>query len=84
MRTISSNNNHCAICGGALKLASITHEERLGDRFYLFQNVPAQVCTVCSEIWIDEAVFQEIDRLIESGQPVRQVQTPVYDLALNH
>ena len=47
-------------------------------------NVPAQVCTVCSEIWIDEAGFQEIDRLIESGQPVRQVQIPVYDLAVSH
>jgi YgiT-type zinc finger domain-containing protein len=74
----------CAVCGGELKPATITHEEHRGNQLYLFQNVPAQVCTMCGEIWIDEVVLQEIDHLIESGEPVRQVQTPVYDLALNH
>jgi hypothetical protein len=28
--------------------------------------------------------LQEIDQLIESGRPVRQQQTPVFDLALTH
>ena len=46
---------------------------------YLFQNVPAKVCTACGEIWIDEEVLQQIDKLIEYGVPVRKVETPVYD-----
>src|SRR5438477_6395168 len=80
----SKPNNPCAICGGQVKLTTITHEERRGNQLYLFQNVPAQVCGACGEIWIDEAVLQEIDQLIESGQPVRQVQTPVFDMAAYH
>jgi YgiT-type zinc finger domain-containing protein len=84
MHTTSQANNPCAICGGELKPTTITHEERRGNQPYLFQNVPAQVCTACGEIWIDEAMLQEIDELIESGHPVRQVQTPVFDLAVNH
>jgi len=84
MRSKSKNQNTCAVCSGNLKSTTITHEERRGDQLYLFQNVPAQVCEACGEIWIDEAVLQEIDRLIESGQPVRQQQTPVFDLALTH
>ncbi len=81
MSSAKSKQQLCAICGGKLRDTTITHEVRRGVQLYLFQNVPAQVCTVCSEIWLEEAVLQEIDSLIEHGQPVRQVQTPVYDLA---
>ena len=71
----------CAVCGGALRNTAITHEERRGEQLYLFHNVPAQVCRDCGEIWIEESVLQEIDRLIEQGKPTRKVETPVYDLA---
>lgn len=69
----------CAVCGGELHETTITHEERRGDQLSLFQNVPARVCTACGEIWIDDEVLQQIDRLIAHGVPVRQVETPVYD-----
>lgn len=71
----------CAVCGGGLRSTTITHEERRGDKLYLFHNVPAQVCSVCGEIWIEEATLQEIERLIARGKPTRKVETPVYDLA---
>jgi len=40
----------CAVCGGKLAATTIAHEERRGDKFYLFQNVPAQVCERCGEV----------------------------------
>lgn len=72
----------CAVCGGEFRQTTITHEERRGANLYIFQNVPAQVCTACGEVWIEEATLQEIDRLIREGEPVRKVETPVYDLAV--
>jgi YgiT-type zinc finger domain-containing protein len=80
--TIKNTQQHpalCAVCGGELRETTITHEERRGSHIYLFQNVPAKVCTACGEIWIDEEVLQQIDRLIETGVPVRKVETPIYD-----
>ena len=71
----------CAVCGGDLHHTTITHEEKRGEHLYLFQNVPAQVCTACGEVWIEEATLQEIDRLIKEGEPIRKVETPVYDFA---
>ncbi len=71
----------CAVCGGTLRLTTITHEERRRSRLYLFQHVPAQVCTVCGEVWIDEATLREVDRLLRKGEPVRKLETPVYDFA---
>ena len=79
--TIKANNQYCAVCGGELKATTITHEEKRDSQIYLFQNVPAKVCTACGEIWIDEEVMQQIDQLIETGVPVRKVETPVYDFA---
>jgi YgiT-type zinc finger domain-containing protein len=77
--TTNANNQLCAVCGGELEATTITHEVKRGTHIYLFQNVPAKVCSACGEIWIDEEVLQQIDRLIETGVPVRKVETPVYD-----
>jgi YgiT-type zinc finger domain-containing protein len=77
--TTNTNNHLCAVCGRELEATTITHEVKRGTHMYLFQNVPAKVCTACQEIWIDEEVLQVIDQLIESGMPVRTVETPMYD-----
>lgn len=83
MRTKTKHvKERCAVCGGNLRPTTLTHEERRGTALYLFQNVPAQVCLACGEIWIEEATLQAIDRLIREGTPTRQVQTPLYDLAV--
>jgi YgiT-type zinc finger domain-containing protein len=77
--TTKTNNRLCAVCGDELKATTITHEVKRGGDIYLFQHVPAKVCTARGEMWIDEEVLQVIDRLIESGVPARKVETPVYD-----
>ena len=77
--TTKANNQLCAVCGGEMQATTITHEEKRNNHIYLFQNVPAKVCTACGEIWIDEEVMQQIDKLIETGVPVCKVETPVYD-----
>jgi YgiT-type zinc finger domain-containing protein len=78
----SQTKDICAVCGGKLRETSITHEERRGTQLYLFQHVPALVCSRCGEIWIEEATLKKIDRLLHSGEPTRTVETPVYDFAL--
>jgi YgiT-type zinc finger domain-containing protein len=83
MKTKSSSAKQpCAVCGGQLRDTTITHEERRGSELYLFQNVPAQICTACGEVWIEEAVLEQIERLIKEGKPTREIATPVYDLAV--
>ena len=43
---------------------------------------PKGRCSACGEVWIEEATLQEIDRLFREGEPIRKVETPVYDLAV--
>jgi YgiT-type zinc finger domain-containing protein len=79
--TTPSPTQHCALCGGTLEATTIDHEVKRGTHLYLFQNVPAKICGACREIWIDEEVLEQIDQLIETGVPVRKVETPVYDFS---
>jgi YgiT-type zinc finger domain-containing protein len=79
-----SNKQRCALCGGKCEATTITHEVKRGTHIYLFQNVPAKICGACRELWIDEEVFEQIARLIETGVPVRKVETSVYDFAPAH
>ena len=72
----------CAICGGQLRRTAITHEEKRDARIYLVENVPAKVCQACGEVWISGTTLKEIARLIQEGEPVRKVATPVYDFAV--
>ena len=81
--TLKNPKDDCGICGGELSPTTITHEERRGDEIYLFQNVPALVCKACGEIWIEEKTLQQIDRLLKTGRPVRKVEAPVFDFALD-
>ncbi len=82
MRPRSQPKESCAVCGGEPRRTTITHEERRGPKLYVLENVPAQVCVAYGEIWIEETTLQEIDRLIERGEPTRKEETPVYDLAV--
>jgi YgiT-type zinc finger domain-containing protein len=82
MRKVQSNKDRCALCSREVRKTTITHEETRGTDFYLFQNVPALVCSGCGEIWIEESTLQEIDRLIDAGTTTRKVERPVYDFSL--
>jgi YgiT-type zinc finger domain-containing protein len=73
----------CAVCGGELRHTTITHEEKRGEHRYLFEHVPAQVCSNCGELWVKETTFRQIDQLIREGKPAREVQIPVYEFAVS-
>ena len=66
----------CGICGKDLRSTTITHQTRRGNRLYIFENVPAQVCSACGEVWIEETTLEEIDRLIKEGEPTGKVEHP--------
>jgi YgiT-type zinc finger domain-containing protein len=81
-KSTTEKAQRCAVCGGALRETTITHEEKRGGDLFVFEHVPAKLCSACGELWIEDATLKEIDRLIREGTPTRKVQTPVYDFAV--
>lgn len=62
----------CVICKqGETKSGTTTEVLERGGAVVVFQNVPAEICEVCGETFIDAATTArlqaEADRLISSG-----------------
>lgn len=73
----------CPECGGSYEREKITYEAEYKGRFYLFENVPAWVCSQCDASYLEAKWAKYIDRLVRGEvKPTRKVEVPVYDLAV--
>ena len=71
----------CARCGGSLEHRTINHQQPWGDDLFEFENVPALVCRQCGEIWLEAAVGQLIDAIIQQRpEPKKYHKVPVFSL----
>jgi len=53
-------------------------EQRWKVRLFTIEDVPAEVCTQCGEIYLSAPVLEKIDVLLEKGEPVeREIVVPV-------
>ncbi|MBI5667537.1 MAG: type II toxin-antitoxin system MqsA family antitoxin [Chloroflexi bacterium] len=74
-------NKACILCHGQLKPTVTTYTQEYEGGFILIENVPAWECEQCGETYFDPDVVERLQNLIWSGaEPVRMIQTPVYDL----
>ncbi len=72
----------CAKCGGEFKRKIITYDQPWGnDELYIFEKVPALVCSQCGAIYLEGKVSQTIDEIIEAHkEPEGYRQVPVFSL----
>ena len=77
----SNHNPKCSTCGGSTHASAITYEQTIGNEHVLVTGVPAHVCDQCGSRQFDFNVAAKLERLVESGTPVRTVETPVYEFS---
>ncbi|MBI2471980.1 MAG: YgiT-type zinc finger protein [Planctomycetes bacterium] len=41
----------CPFCKGNIETRKISHMHRWNDKFYLFENIKAEVCKQCGEVF---------------------------------
>ena len=74
----------CPRCGGIAQLATVKTAIWRGDRLYVVEDIPAQVCSTCMEQFYDEDTSDALRRLTEedfsSVQPKKEVSVPIYSL----
>jgi YgiT-type zinc finger domain-containing protein len=71
----------CSIkgCPGEYVVRRIVHTVRKDGRLLVFENVPAEVCDVCSDTLLSPETVRRIEALIEQeAEP--QSHAPVYVL----
>lgn len=55
------NNMKCTICkNGETEMKTTSISVNRGDSFFIYKNVPAEVCTNCGEQFFDESVATNI------------------------
>jgi YgiT-type zinc finger domain-containing protein len=78
-------HDFCEYCN-----ASLTNDEKLvtvyrhrKGRHFIFERVPAQVCSRCGERYFSAIAVREMDRLMqESNADLNLVSVPVFELNL--
>jgi YgiT-type zinc finger domain-containing protein len=72
----------CSIqgCPGHYEHRLILHTVKSGGRVYVFEDVPAEVCDVCSDILLEPETIRHIEHILaQRDKPSRMA--PVYEYA---
>ena len=72
----------CYFCKGRVRPQTIRHIHRGGERVFILDAVPADVCHQCSEVYVSPHVLEAMDHIVESDTaPKTTMAVPVYSLA---
>ena len=72
----------CYFCRGQVKKAQIQHVHRWGERIMVFEDVPAEVCQQCGEVYLAPQVLEAMDHIATGdAKPSATISIPVFSLA---
>ena len=61
----------CEFCGGNKKNKNVTRQHWLNKKFYIIENVNAEVCTECGERYFHAKTLDAIDSFLSDKYPVK-------------
>lgn len=74
----------CPRCGEVMSPGTVKTAIWRGDRLFIVEDIPAQVCGTCMEQFYDEETTDVLRRLTEEEfaaiPPVREIIVPVFSL----
>jgi YgiT-type zinc finger domain-containing protein len=72
----------CYFCKGKVRKQTIQHVYHWGEKLFILEDVPAEVCQQCGETYFEPEVLEAMDKLA-SGEikPKDTLPVPVFSLA---
>ena len=84
-KTLGSKGRYmerCYFCKGTIIKKTITHMHSWKEKFFIFEEVPADVCQQCGEIYFSPDVLEMMDRIVTSDrEPRTRVAVPVFSMS---
>jgi len=72
----------CDLCGASMIKREVTYTLEMDGKFIVVEHVPAKVCPQCGEKLFSPETVERLQKTIwEQKEPVRVMQTPVFDFA---
>ncbi len=71
----------CYFCKGTTKIKNVDVDFRWGDKLFVVQDVPVEVCTQCGERYYSAEVSEKLDELVKksSRKPQKTLEVPVFN-----
>lgn len=71
----------CYFCKGHVVKKKVEHLHRWGSKVILLQDVPAEVCEQCGEVYFSPQVLEMMDRItLEHPEPKGTLIVPIFSL----
>ncbi len=71
----------CYFCKGKVRSKRIRHVHHWGDEIVIFENVPAEVCEQCGEVYFAPDVLEMMDKAtLKKQKPDKTLAVPVFSL----
>ncbi len=70
----------CLLCKGKIGEGTTTFTVDYGNGLIVIRNVPARVCSMCGEAWIDDPVAERLEGIVQEAKG-KNCQLEVVDLA---
>jgi YgiT-type zinc finger domain-containing protein len=74
----------CPRCEQAMRPATVKTAIWRGERLFVVEDIPAQICDSCMEQFYDEEITDLLRRLTEEGfsslQPKTEIAVPIFSL----
>ena len=65
---MSTNLDRCPLCGGIKDAGSTTFTVDTGTGVVVIRDVPANVCSLCGEEWIDDTIAQLLETIVQDAR----------------
>jgi YgiT-type zinc finger domain-containing protein len=67
-KLMSTNLDRCPLCGGTKDAGSTTFTVDIGTGVVVVRDVPATVCSLCGEEWIDDTIAQLLETIVQDAR----------------
>jgi YgiT-type zinc finger domain-containing protein len=72
----------CYFCKGSVIKKVVTHVHTWEGKIFLFEDVPADVCQQCGEIYFSPDILEVMDKIVTSDmEPKTKVAVPVFSIS---
>jgi YgiT-type zinc finger domain-containing protein len=73
----------CYFCKGKIINKKIKHIHHWGEEIVVFENIPAEVCRQCGEIYFAPQVLKFMDQAMKKVDKIeRRIEVPVVSFSL--
>jgi YgiT-type zinc finger domain-containing protein len=73
---------HCYFCKGKVTPRRVRHIHEWGEQVFIFEDVQAEVCQQCGEVYFGPDALKRMDEVVQGNQrAAAQLSVPVFSMA---